>query len=248
MNEATFRFYEELNDFLPPSRRKVAFVHAFNGTPSVKDAVEALGVPHVEMDLILVDGRSVGFDHRLRGGERVAVYPVFESLDIDPVQRLRPRPLRETRFVADVHLGRLARRLRLLGFDTVWRNDLDDPEIVEIARRDRRCVLTRDLGILKTSAVERGYWLRATAPQAQLLEVLDRFDLRRSLAPFTRCSHCNGPVEAVEKAEIADRLEDRTRRYYDSFRRCETCGRIYWRGSHFRRLDAWLASLDGNGS
>ena len=137
MPTALFRFYEELNDFLPAERRKVAFVHEFVGTPSVKDTIEAIGVPHTEIDLILVDGRSVGFGHRLAGGERVAVYPMFEGLDIAPVQRPRPRPLREPRFVLDVHLGTLARYLRLLGFDAIWRNDLDDQAIIDMAGREQ---------------------------------------------------------------------------------------------------------------
>ncbi len=114
---ATFRFYEELNDFLSPDRRKIAFDYAFNGTPSVKDSIEAIGVPHPEVDLILVNDVSVGFDHLLNGGERVAVYPMFERVDISSLTRLRPNPLREPRFVLDVHLGKLARYLRLLGFD-----------------------------------------------------------------------------------------------------------------------------------
>ena len=133
MRHAEFRFYEELNDFLPPEKRKRAFDYRFDGTPSIKDAVEAVGVPHTEIDVILADGRSVGFDYRLRGGERVAVYPMFEALDVSPLVRLRPQPLRSTRFVVDVHLGALARHLRLIGFDTVWRNNLDDREIVDIA-------------------------------------------------------------------------------------------------------------------
>jgi uncharacterized protein len=241
MKEATFRFYEELNDFLPSDKRKVAFPYAFNGTPSVKDASEALGVPHVEIDLILVDGVSTGFAHKLQGGERVSVYPVFESLDITPVVRLRPGPLRVTRFVVDVHLGKLASDLRLLGFDTLWRNDLGDPEIVRIAVRDKRVVLTRDLGILKTRAVERGYWLRSTDPDIQIGEVIDRLDLRRQFKPMTRCLACNGYLEDVEKAEIAAELENRTRLYYNEFRRCADCSKLFWQGSHHQAL---LARID----
>ena len=105
VRDAEFRFYEELNDFLPPEKRKRSFAYMFEGTPSIKDAIEAVGVPHTEIDIILVDGRSVGFDHRLRGGERVAVYPMFEAIDVSPLVRLRPQPLRITRFVVDVHLG-----------------------------------------------------------------------------------------------------------------------------------------------
>src|SRR5512142_24962 len=139
-----FRFYEELNDFLHEDRRKREFPIEIDRARSVKDAIESAGVPHTEVDLILVDGHSVDFTHVLRGGERVAVYPMFEALDIAPIQRLRPMPLREPRFVADGHLGKLARHLRMAGFDTAWANDRPDDEIVRLSIVERRTILTRD--------------------------------------------------------------------------------------------------------
>src|SRR5690348_641805 len=156
---ADFRFYEELNDFLRPELRKRTFRHAFSGTPAVKDVIEAIGVPHSEVDLVLIDGKSVDFGRRLRDGNRVAVYPVFERLDVTSLTRLRPRPLRRTRFVLDVHLGTLARYLRLLGFDTLYRNDYDDHQIVQVAQEQSRIILTRDKGLLKHRAVTRGRWV-----------------------------------------------------------------------------------------
>ncbi len=243
---AFFRFYEELNDFLPEPKRKRTYPYSFDGKPSVKDAVEAEGVPHTEVDLILVNGRSVNFGHHLQDGDRVAVYPVFESLDISPLIRLREKPLRKTRFILDVHLGKLARSLRLLGFDTMYRNDLDDPEIIEIAAEEGRIILTRDIGILKHSAVTHGYWLRSTDPEEQVREVLNRFDLYGQIRPFHRCINCNGLIEPVDKAEIQSRLQPRTQTYYDEFFRCTDCGRIYWKGSHYRkmidRIDRWMAN------
>jgi hypothetical protein len=176
-NAAEFRFYEELNDFLPLEWRKRTFGYSFRGTPSVKDTLQVIGVPHSAVDLILVDGEPVEFSHRLRGGERVAVYPVFERLDISPVSRLRPKPLRRTRFVLDVHLGTLARYLRMLGFDSVYARDWDDARIIDLALEQRRIILTRDRGILKHSRVTRGYWLRSQRPIEQLREVLQAFDL-----------------------------------------------------------------------
>src|SRR4030095_6880135 len=149
MPECDFRFYEELNDFLPSARRKRTFAYRFQGSPAVKDAIEALGVPHTEVDLVLVDGASVRFSHRLRGGERVAIYPVFERLDIAPLVRLRPAPLRTPRFVADVHLGTLARGLRLLGFDTLYDRTAQDPELVRRSVAERRGFLTQDVGVLQ---------------------------------------------------------------------------------------------------
>src|SRR3990172_576152 len=161
---AEFRFYEELNDFLQPRLRKSAFPIAIDRGRSVKDAVESAGVPHTEIDLILVDGVSVGFGHVLYGGERVAVYPVFERLDIAPLQHLRPAPLRDPPLVIDPHLGKLARHLRLAGFDSLWRNDYADEEIVALARAGRRIVLTRDCGLLKRRAVEPGHFVHAIYP------------------------------------------------------------------------------------
>lgn len=174
---AEFRFYEELNEFLPMEWRKRTFSYSFQGTPSVKDTIQAIGVPHSAVDLILVDGEAVAFSHRLRGGERVAVYPVFERLDISPVSRLRPKPLRRTRFVLDAHLGKLARYLRMLGFDAAYARDWDHARIIDLAREQRRIILTRDRGVLKHSRVTHGYWVRSQRPTEQLREVLKAFDL-----------------------------------------------------------------------
>ncbi|HEX6997110.1 MAG TPA: Mut7-C RNAse domain-containing protein [Gammaproteobacteria bacterium] len=245
---AEFRFYAELNDFLPPEHRRRTFTRTFTGNPSVKDTIEALGVPHTEIDLILVNGRSVGFEHRLAGGERVAVYPMFERLDVSPATRLRPRPLRVTRFVLDVHLGTLARYLRLAGFDTVWRNDLDDDEIIEISLRERRIILTRDRGLLRHGRVTHGYWLRATDPLEQLEEVVHALHLAGCLEPFARCLECNGLVEPVDAAAVAALVPagvwSETRR----FTRCRGCGQVYWVGSHQPRLEAVIERARGAGA
>jgi uncharacterized protein len=240
MPTAEFRFYEELNDFLPREKRKRALRHRFTGTPSVKDTIEAIGVPHTEIDLILVDGRSVGFGHLLAGGERVAVYPMFESMDIRPITRLRPKPLRVPRFVVDVHLGTLARYLRLVGFDSIWRNDYDDPEIIDLALAERRIILTRDRGILRNGRVTHGYWLRATSPLAQLEEVVRALDLGASLRPFSRCMACNGRLHALpaEGAAAAGGVPPRVLSTHTRFRRCVDCGRVYWPGSHQSKLEA----------
>jgi hypothetical protein len=236
MAEAVFRFYEELNDFLPPERKKTDFTYRFSGSPGIKDAVEALGVPHTEVDLILVDGEPVDFSYRLEEGDRVSVYPVFESFDISETTRNRSRPLREPRFILDVHLGALARKLRLLGFDTLYRTDYDDARIADIASREERIVLTRDTGLLKRKAVSRGYWLRETDPELQIEEIVRRFQLENLIRPFDRCPNCNGPIREVPKEEVEHLLEPKTRRYYDRFFRCSGCGQIYWRGSHYSRI------------
>ncbi|NLV71264.1 MAG: Mut7-C ubiquitin/RNAse domain-containing protein [Actinobacteria bacterium] len=236
MGSISIRFYAELGDFLPVERRGREFEHVCPGRDSVKDVIEGLGVPHTEVDLVLVNGEPVGFDHHLSEGDRVSVYPVFEALDISAVKSVRSQPLRVVRFAADVHLGRLARYLRLAGFDTLYRNDWDDRELAETAVREHRIILTRDRGLLMRSIVTHGYVVRETLPRAQLVEVLGRFDLWGLLRPFTRCSVCNDCVEPVTKAEIVSELPARTARYYQEFWRCTGCGRLYWRGPHYRSL------------
>ncbi len=240
---AEFRFYQELNDFLPLARRGHSFSFAFYGTPSVKDAVEAIGVPHPEVDLILVDGVSVVFGHLLEGGERVAVYPVFEVLDIAPLQHLRPAPLREPRFAADANLGKLARYLRLLGFDTVFENHIDDARLVQLALSERRIILSRDIGLLKRGEVTHGYWLRATAPAKQLRELVAALQLESRCQPFTRCAQCNATLHEVTKESLQSRLPADTLSYYERFMQCESCRQLYWPGSHYRRLSAMFAGL-----
>ena len=240
---STFRFYEELNDFLPPERRKVAFEFAFNGTPSVKDCIEAIGVPHPEVDLILVDDVSVGFDHLLKGRERVAVYPVFERLDISPINHLRPRPLRESRFVLDVHLGKLARYLRLLGFDASYDRAYDDFTLAAISRKERRILLTRDKGLLKRKEVTRGYWLRNTQPRLQIAEVVEALDLRSAVRVFSRCMVCNHPLETIDESIVRDELPAGLRGRLGRISRCQGCDRLYWPGSHYDRLVDLVTSL-----
>lgn len=232
------RFYAELNDFLRPSdRERPLMVDVASGT-SVKDLVESLGVPHTEIDVILVNGVSVDFAQQLADGDRVSVYPTFEAIDVTPITRLRPRALRTPRFVLDVHLGRLARQLRLLGFDVLWRNDASDRELARLSTQQRRILLTRDRGLLKRREVTRGYFVRETARGCQVEEVLRKFDLFNAIQPFGRCLECNGLLEPVAKADVVERLPPRTRRDYDEFQRCKGCGRVYWKGSHFDALRA----------
>ncbi|MGD9611789.1 MAG: Mut7-C RNAse domain-containing protein, partial [Kiritimatiellia bacterium] len=233
---AEFRFYEELNDFLKPEQRQRTVVYRFDGHPGIKDPIEALGVPHVEVDLIVVNGASVGFDYQLKDGDRVAVYPVFESFDVAPLVKLREKPLRKIAFVVDVNLGRLARLLRLLGFDALFSNAYADDEIVAISEAQGRIVLTRDRRLLYAKAVTHGCWVRSVWPRRQVDEVVRRFDLAGQIRPFSRCADCNGRIEPVAKDAVADRLEPKTKKYYETFYRCPDCGKVYWEGSHVERL------------
>jgi uncharacterized protein len=237
------RAYAELNDFLGPESHGVAVRRPFQSHQTVKDVVEAMGIPHTEIDLILVNGNAVDFSHRPISGDRIAVYPVFEALDIGSTARLRPVPLRDPRFVIDVNLGRLARLLRVLGFDVWWSTDADDQTLADISLDQQRILLTRDRALLKRRAITHGLFVRSDDPEEQTLEVIRRLDLSQRLAPLTRCVRCNGRLLAVTKDDVIDHLEPLTRRYYDHFSRCAECGRIYWPGSHHARLVSLVERL-----
>jgi uncharacterized protein len=234
--KAVLRFYEELNDFLPPERKKIPFTFEFNGNPSIKDAIEALGVPHTEVDLILSNGESAPFSYKLQDGDRLSVYPVFESIEIAPVTCLRAEPLREPRFIADVHLGKLAAYLRLLGFDCSCDKNYSGREIVSIAEKEKLIILTRSISLLKMKSVSRGYWIRSQHPVEQAREVMDRFDLASRIKPFSRCLVCNGIVTMVDKESVKSALKPGTLDTYHEFFRCASCKRIYWKGAHTNRL------------
>lgn len=240
---AEVRFYAELNDHLPAELRHKTLEKPFVVPGSVKDLIESCGVPHTEVELIVVNGGSVGFSYIVRNGDRVAVYPMFESLDITPELRVRPAPLRDPRFVLDVHLGRLAAYLRMLGFDALYRNSFKDPELVRISAGEQRILLTRDRGLLMHGAVSRGYWIRQTGSRRQLAEVIERFDLGRQARPFTRCMACNEPLRETTKAGAAGRVPQRILAAHDDFRECCACGRIYWPGSHHSRMQQWIRQL-----
>jgi len=238
MSSVALRFYAELNDFLLDSRKYRRFEIELNRRTSVKDLIESLGVPHTEVEIILANGQSVDFSYIVRKRDDLSVYPMFESVDVTPLLKLRETPLRETRFVLDCHLGRLARYLRQFGFDTLYRNDYSDDELAEISASEHRILLTRDRSLLKRSIISHGYFIREFDPRKQLDEVVRRFDLRSQIIPFGRCTRCNGLVERVDKRTIEHRLEPKTRLYYNDFWQCSSCEQIYWEGSHVKHMIA----------
>lgn len=244
MNDKTafFRFYEELNDFLPQEKKKKEFAYVFSRNPAIKDSIEAIGIPHTEIDLILVNGESVDFSYQLQQNDHVSVYPTFEAFDISKVTRLRAEPLREIKFVLDVHLGKLAKYLRLLGFDTLYNRHYRDDEIVNIAKQ-ARLVLTRDKGILKNNNVTHGYWVRTTDPHEQIKEIMARFDLFSKARPFTRCLECNHILQKIDKNSVADKLPMKTHQFYHEFSQCLECHRIYWKGTHYKKLKDFVDSI-----
>jgi len=245
MPSVTIRFYEELNDFLPARSRKSPLVVEYASGCTAKALIEDIGVPHTEVDLIIANGISVGFDYRLNDGDTVSVYPMFESWDIGGLSRVRATPLRETRFALDVHLGKLARLLRMVGFDAQYSNMISDEDLARLARGETRIILSRDRGLLKRRTVTHGYLVRSDAPRRQLAEVLRRFDLAGSLHMFSRCMECNLPLARVDKADVASQLPEVVALTYNDFSRCAGCGRVFWRGTHWERMKALAAEVLG---
>jgi uncharacterized protein with PIN domain/sulfur carrier protein ThiS len=243
MKKIAFRFYEELNDFLPVQKRKIRFAYEFFGKSSIKDLIESLGVPHTEVDLILVNGVSVGFEYIVKDGDDISVYPEFESIDVTKLQRLRPQPLRKPKFVLDVHLGTLTRYMRMLGFNTKYENSFSDDEVIKLSLNEKRTIITRDLGILKHKKVARGYFVRNTNPKKQIEEIINRFDLKSEIKEFTRCIDCNSLLRKVDKKKIIDRLPVKVKNICSQYCICKKCDKIYWQGSHYKKMKLFVDEL-----
>lgn len=240
MGSAVFRFCEELNDFLPPGRRYREFVSVCARAATTKHMIEALGVPHTEVERILVNGEPTGFDRQLADGDHVVVCPRLDVVDAASQLRLHERPPGRLRFVADAHLGGLAHMLRMLGFDTLYDNGYDDDELAAIEAQQGRILLSRDRELLKRRSITHGCYLHAQKPKEQLREIVERLALARSAKPFTLCLHCNMPLRPVGKASVLDRLPPRVRENYQHFSTCDQCGRVYWEGSHWRNMQKLL--------
>ncbi|WP_392530434.1 Mut7-C RNAse domain-containing protein [Nostoc sp. C117] len=237
---AYFYFHAELNHFLPRHQKQVRISHSFAERASIKDMIESLGVPHPEVDFIEVNGEYVNFSYIVCDGDTINVYPSSARDTITPTVSVIPKPLSIIRFVLDIHLGKLATSLRLLGFDSLYRNDYEDEELAQISYSQERIILTRDKGLLMRSLVRYGYYVRNTNPQQQILEVLQRFDLFKLISPFQRCLRCNGLLEPVDKQSIIEELLENVRAQIDRFQRCQDCDRIYWKGSHYQRLQQFI--------
>ncbi|HEX2530499.1 MAG TPA: Mut7-C RNAse domain-containing protein [Burkholderiaceae bacterium] len=238
MANAQFRFYAELNAFLAPALRHRCFAHRYPRDATVKHMIEALGVPHTEVELILVNGESADFSRAMHDGDRVSVYPHFHAFDISPLAKLPGRPVRGAMFIADAHLGQLAKKLRMLGFDVLYRNSYSDAEVARIAFDQERIVLTRDRDLLIRKDVVRGCYLHSIVCEEQLCEVLWRFDLLPLMQAFSRCLTCNGILREVERGEVEGRVPHSSGQHYNRFFECEHCRKVYWEGSHVRRMRA----------
>ena len=231
MSTAHFLFFGRLNDFLPLDQRNQAIRVDFRGRQSIKHLAESLGVPHPEIGQVQVNGQEGTLDMITQDGDRVEVHPIPNGYPAEP------------RFVLDNHLGRLAAYLRMLGFDCLYQNDYEDEELAEAAQAEDRILLTRDRRLLMRKAVAYGYCLRSLDSIQQLSEVIRRFDLTHRIIPFHRCIRCNHPLEPVAKEAVIDRLEPLTKLYFDEFQICPACKQIYWKGSHYEKMQRLIKQI-----
>jgi uncharacterized protein with PIN domain len=234
-------FHGDLYAFLGSKAGDSVIERHFAEKTSIKDIIESCGVPHPEVDLILVDEQAVSFNHTLVNDAKVEVFSVENRGTNRTGKRLQTVGI--ARFVVDGHLGGLTRNLRLLGFDVAYRQNADDRQLLEMMARENRALLTRDRRLLMHGIVQHGYWPRSQNADEQTIEVVRRFDLSELIAPFTRCLRCNALLEAASKADIIDKLEPLTKIYYHQFRRCPDCKQIYWSGSHFPKLQKRIEEI-----
>jgi uncharacterized protein with PIN domain len=245
MSEALVRCYAELNDMLPEWRRYRETTVSWEGDAKVVELITLLKIPVSNVDLILLNGESVSLDDPVRAGDRLALYPVFESFDIGGTQRVRPDPLRAPRFILDVHLGKLAAHLRMLGFDSVYGNATKDEDLVRGSLEEERVLLSRDRELTAHPRLTRAFLVHAQDPEEQLLEVVRRFQLRALFRPFTRCLRCNSMLIRVSKDEVLEQIPPRVRETQTEFHRCPSCARIYWPGSHQQRMNGLVQRILG---
>jgi uncharacterized protein with PIN domain len=241
--EAYFRFHGDLEALVHEKFSRGKTGYHFQGSPGVKDVIEAMGVPHTEVDVILANGKSVTFEYQLKGLDDIQLFPPGANCAEKKRHHLCSKPIGSVAFIADVHLGSLARKLRLLGFDTLYQNDIDDRELIERGVFEDRVILTKDRGVLKHKRVNYGYLVRGLKLNTQVLEVLRRYDLYHQIHLFARCTVCNNFLEEVSKPVIAHLLKPNTKKYFDQFHLCKGCQRIYWKGSHFNQINEWANAL-----
>ena len=234
----TFRFHGELGFFLSEEQQEHLFTYRFKGNPSVKDAIEAHNVPHTEVGCIKINNVPVDFSEHLSDTQYIDVYPVVSAETTDCSLKLRSPP--QLRFVADVHLGKCTRYLRLFGYDVFYRRHFNDEDIVRTALREKRIILTRDRRLLHIKEVEHGCCLHSQNAVEQLQQLNKRYSLSEGAKPFTRCLSCNGILSEVDKQSVIDQLEPKTIQYYNDFKKCDACGKIFWRGSHIEVLEKVL--------
>jgi hypothetical protein len=241
---AYFTFHGTLNYFLPRAQKNKTIAYPFDWKATVKDMFESLGPPHPEAELIVVNGSlSVDLEYIVQDQDRFDIYDQGDAYAITPKVRLYPPYPQRPQFILDTHLGRTAAYLRMMGFDTLYRNDYDDEELARISDVETRILLTRDIGLLKRGRVMYGYFVRNTTPRLSLKEISDRYQLAQHAQPFRYCMKCNGQLLEVPKEAILDRIQPGTADYYDAFHQCQACQQVYWKGSHYERMAQLLQEV-----
>jgi hypothetical protein len=247
MKTVRFRFYEELNRYLPEEKQKIWFEFSFPDVITIEEALELLGVPAPEIDLILVNQQSESLEYQLKEGDRISVYPVFELLDIAGISSVRETPLRRPAFICDAHLGRLCRYLRMFGLDSLYSNLYTADEIIEISLLEKRIILSRSLTLVRNERVTHAYWVRSSDPTEQLKDILENLNLSSSFRPLTRCLNCNSLLEPIEKTQVISRLQPNTARYFDEFFICNNCNHIFWKGTHYDNMLDFISRYTDTG-
>ena len=233
MGTVDLLFEPDLSFFLPAKYQNCWFGYEYSGTPSIKHLLESLGIPHTEIGNVTVDTRLAGLNEPVRHSTRIRIYPARDETFITagaPDHRIEPR------FILDNHLGKLARYLRMLGCDALYQNDLDDECLAMLSAEQNRILLTRDRRLLMRKIVTQGYCLRSLDPDVQVIEVVNRYALINWTQPLKRCLVCNEILYHVDKQAIIDQLEPLTTQYYEKFKICPNCSRIYWKGSHYEKM------------
>ncbi len=243
MKEAYIRFYAELNNFLKEKNRYKNIKYKFNNKTTVKHAIDDYNVPQTEIDLILSNSKSVSLNYRIKNNDRISIYPVFESFDIKKSSRIRTNSLRTVKFIADVHLKKLAKYLRFLGFNTLYLNSFSDKDIVKISNKENRIILTCDIELLNRRKVNHGYLVKSRNKYKQIEEVIHRFQLKNSFNIFSRCLECNSKLIKVSKNIIKDEVDEYIYLNFEIFKKCENCNKIYWKGSHFENMISTIKNI-----
>lgn len=243
LKNITFRCYAELNDFLPLKHRQSQFIYPLKTPVTLGEALESLRIPLSEVDLVLVNGQPVSLNQRLCENDFVSIFPTFETLDISELKVDHTSALRVTRFILDAHLGKLAKYLRMLGFDTLYRNDYGDEEIIDLAVKEKRIILSRDKLLLQSKRITHGYYIRATEKHEQLREVVQKFDLYSQFKSFSRCMTCNKELVSKSREEVTHLVKEDILQLFIEFYYCPACKKVYWKGSHFKRMESFIRDL-----
>lgn len=242
----TLYFNQDLRPFLKTNQSQITY--PLTRRANIKDILEALGIPHTEVGKIILHNRApakkeLTFSYLPQPGDRLEVLAHVPPLDPTQPTLLIPKALGEIRFIVDVNVGKLSRLLRLLGLDTQFHWQQNDQEIAQLACKEKRIVLTKDLGLLKRNQIQWGHFVRASQPRDQLLEVLNFYGLKPPFKLFSRCLACNTPLKKIPKTIILNRLQPKTELYFHKFKYCPRCAKIFWPGSHQERMSRMLKDL-----